>query len=72
MLRSSDQLYEVVSLSAELLPPLLDASRIVLEGLPATAESGRGPLLGNYRTQERHADVNVAFYVSAWILILCA
>lgn len=43
VLRSSDQLHEVVSLSAELLPPLPDVSRIVLEGLPAMAEQGRTP-----------------------------
>jgi hypothetical protein len=34
VLRSSDQLAEVVSLALELLPPLPEPQRVLLEGLP--------------------------------------
>ncbi len=48
VLRSSDQLYEVVSLAAELLPVLPDASKIVQDALPVVAEPGTLTLASHY------------------------
>ena len=38
MLRSPDQLADVVALALELLPPLPDPQRVLLEGLPLGAD----------------------------------
>ena len=42
MLRSSDQLHEVVTLACELLPPLPDAAAVMLAGLPAAPHTPSG------------------------------
>ena len=45
VLRSSDQLHEVVTLACELLPPLPDASTVMLANLPSAPQSPQGTLV---------------------------
>ena len=42
VLRSSDQLLEVVSLAAELLPPLPDAQTVIMRDLPTLPSEAPG------------------------------
>lgn len=42
VLRSSDQLLEVVSLAAELLPPLPDAQTVIMRDLPTVPSAVPG------------------------------
>ncbi|KAL3152604.1 hypothetical protein ABBQ32_001622 [Trebouxia sp. C0010 RCD-2024] len=55
VLRSSDQLHEVVTLACELLPPLPDASTVMLANLPSAPEIPRVLLASWWRLSMQRA-----------------